>query len=482
MPLPLLLVSALVFCTGEALGDIVSLKIQAIAGETVILPCNFSVKVDAVIPSVEWSKEHEHRYPTIAFLYRDGCETFEEKNPTFQYRTNLFLKELERGNASLRLSNVQLSDAGEYKCKTMIKGRPREVGSIELSVGAVSEPKLSVVSAEDGKVTLQCEADCWFPKPEITFLDTHGNIIRDENPKTPIVFKTGCFNIKGNVTVQAGNRVTCRVHQDEINQTRDTEIYIRDEFKTSCTPLIIITVIVPTIILCAIFALLYKTGVISVGDNNCFLRKQHTKVPQTEEDDNGKKQTDELQRKICDLEYKLNDQEEIIRSLKEKLDDFGSKQSPVVCHDQPTIVNIPSESSSDVSKPLKTQSKFPHDDNPTPAASTNNNHQSSVSLPQNKDSKPDVPTHIPAFPQIRIGKHSHSSPALLTNNDEVSPSSPSASSSSLVQRSRCMSESGSRSNGAKPQRRNTFSYPFPIVNRFSPLANLPEDDSMQLLE
>ena len=110
-----------------------SLKIQAIAGETVILPCNVSVKVDAVIPSVEWSKEHE--YPTIAFLYRDGCETFEEKNQTFQYRTNLFLKELKRGNASLRLSNVQLSDAGTYKCKTMIKGHPREVGSIELFVG-----------------------------------------------------------------------------------------------------------------------------------------------------------------------------------------------------------------------------------------------------------------------------------------------------------------------------------------------------------
>ncbi|KAL3046131.1 hypothetical protein OYC64_004189 [Pagothenia borchgrevinki] len=474
LPLPLLLVSALVFCTGEALGDIVSLKIQAIAGETVILPCNFSVKVDAVIPSVEWSKEHEHRYPTIAFLYRDGCETFEEKNPTFQYRTNLFLKELERGNASLRLSNVQLSDAGEYKCKTMIKGRPREVGSIELSVGAVSEPKLSVVSAEDGKVTLQCEADCLFPKPEITFLDAHGHIISDENTKTAFDFKRDCFNITGRVTVQAGNRVTCRVHQHDINQTRDTEIYIRDEFKTSCTPLIIITVI-EHIILCAIFACLYLTGVISVGDNNCFLRKQHTKVPQTEEDDSGKKQTDELQRKI-------RDQEEIIRSLKEKLDDFGSKQSPVVCHDQPTIVNIPSESSPDVSKPLKTQSKFPHDDNPTPAASTNNNHQSSVSLPQNKDSKPDVPTHIPAFPPIQRRKRSHSSSALLTKNDEVSPSSPSASSSSLVQRSRCMSESGSRSNGAKPQRRNTFSYPFPIVNRFSPLANLPEDDSMPLLE
>ncbi|KAJ4948127.1 hypothetical protein JOQ06_019667 [Pogonophryne albipinna] len=213
MPLLLLLVSALIFCTGEALGDIVSLKIQAIAGETVILPCTVSVKVDAVVPSVEWSKG-----PTIAFLYRHGCETFEEKNQTFQYRTNLFLKELKSGNASLRLSNAQLSDAGTYKCKTMIKGRPQEVGSIELSVD-----------------------ECCIKK---------------------------------------------------------------DEFKTSGTPLIIIAVI-EHIILCAICVFLYKTGVISVGDKNCSPPKQHTKVPQTEEDDdNGKKQTDELQREIFDLKYK----------------------------------------------------------------------------------------------------------------------------------------------------------------------------------
>ncbi|XP_033961411.1 butyrophilin subfamily 3 member A2-like [Pseudochaenichthys georgianus] len=453
--LPLLLV----LCT--ALEDIVSQKIQAIAGEPVILPCTVSVKGD--IPSVEWSKG-----PTIAFLYRDGCETFEEKNQTFQFRTNLFLKELTSGNASLRLSDAQLSDAGTYKCKTMIKGRPQEVGSIKLSVGAVSEPKLSVVSAEGGKVTLQCEADCWFPKPEITFLDARGNIISDENTKTPIVFKRGCFNISGSVTVQAGNRVTCRVHQHDINQTRDTEINIPDKLKTSYTPFIIIAVIVP-IILCAIFAYLYKTCVISVGDNNCFLCKKHTK----------KEQIDELQRKIFDLEYKLNKEIEINSKLKEELKDFKSKQSPVVFHDQHMLVHIPSP---DVSNPLKTQSKFPDDDNPTPAASTNNNHQSSVSLPQNKDSKPDVPTHIPAFPQIQRGTHSHSSPALLTKNDDVSPSSPSASSSSLVQRSMSMSESGSRSNGAKPQRRKTLSYPCPSANRFSPLANLPEDDSMPLLE
>ncbi|KAK5875566.1 hypothetical protein CesoFtcFv8_026636 [Champsocephalus esox] len=466
--LPLLLVSALVFCTGEALGDIV--KIQAIAGETVILPCTVSVKGN--IPLVEWSKG-----PTIAFLYRSGCETFEEKNQTFQFRTNLFLKELTSGNASLRLSDTRLSDAGTYKCKTMIEGPPQEVGSIELSVGAVSEPKLSVVSAEDGKVTLQCEADCWFPKPEITFLDARGNIISDENTKTPIVLKRGCFNISGSVTVQAGNRVTCRVHQNDINQTRDTEIYIPDKFNTPSTPLIIIAVI--PIILCAIFAFifLYKTGVISVRDN-CSLRKQHTEVPRTE-DDNGKKQIDELQRKIFDLEYKLNQEIEINSKLKEELKDFKSKQSPVVFLDQHMLVHIPSP---DVSKPLKTQSKFSDDDNPTPAASTNNNHQSSVSLPQNKDSKPDVPTHIPAFPQIQRGTHSHSSPALLTKNDEVSPSSPSASSSSLVQRSMSMFESGSRSNGAKPQRRNSLSNPFPSANRFSPLANLPEDDSMPLLE
>lgn len=106
------------------------MKIVASAGEAVILPCRTSVEDD--LPTVEWAKEG--LAPNIAFLYRDGSETHEMKNQVFWYRTNLLMNELSNGNISLRISNVQLSDAGKYRCKTIRRKVQKDV-TVELFVG-----------------------------------------------------------------------------------------------------------------------------------------------------------------------------------------------------------------------------------------------------------------------------------------------------------------------------------------------------------
>uniref|UniRef100_A0A8C2XDE2 Ig-like domain-containing protein n=1 Tax=Cyclopterus lumpus TaxID=8103 RepID=A0A8C2XDE2_CYCLU len=88
--------------------------VLALAGGDVTLPCSFSIKASDDFPTVEWSKEGLK--PNVVFLYRNGGETPEMKNPAFRYRTSLIVKELNNGNISLRISNVQLSDAGRYQC------------------------------------------------------------------------------------------------------------------------------------------------------------------------------------------------------------------------------------------------------------------------------------------------------------------------------------------------------------------------------
>uniref|UniRef100_A0A3P8U8M5 Ig-like domain-containing protein n=1 Tax=Amphiprion percula TaxID=161767 RepID=A0A3P8U8M5_AMPPE len=192
--------------------------VLAFAGGDAVLPCSFEIAASNDFPTVEWSKEGLK--PNVIFLYRDGCETHEMKNPSFEYRTSLIARELKNGNVSLRISDVQLSDAGKYQCigSTLI--------SLNVLVVAVSEPKLSVVSAESGGVTLQCEAACWLPQPEIKFLDHEGNEIPAEEPKRER-HESGCDTTRQRVTVQsATNRVTCRVHQPEFNHTKHIEIFI----------------------------------------------------------------------------------------------------------------------------------------------------------------------------------------------------------------------------------------------------------------
>ncbi|XP_041821674.1 immunoglobulin superfamily member 11-like [Chelmon rostratus] len=221
----LFLVSALLsYFPGESLVHSPSEMILAFAGEDVILPCSFNISGSDDFPTVEWSKEGLQ--PNVIFLYRDGCETYEMKNPSFQYRTSFITKELKNRNISLRISNVQLSDAGKYQCMRLWKNAPQDITTVELVVGAASDPKLSVISAESAGVSLQCEASCWLPEPEITFLDDRGHDIPAGDPKRR-QHASGCYTVTRRVTLQdATSSVTCRVQQPQINQTRDTEILI----------------------------------------------------------------------------------------------------------------------------------------------------------------------------------------------------------------------------------------------------------------
>uniref|UniRef100_A0A3Q0TCR8 Ig-like domain-containing protein n=1 Tax=Amphilophus citrinellus TaxID=61819 RepID=A0A3Q0TCR8_AMPCI len=109
-----MLTLALVLFTGSAASVDTVLKIVATAGETVLLPCITTASND--VPPVEWTKQGTHSSSVIAFLYRDGCETFEMKDPVFRYKTNLIMHELHHGNLSMLMSNVQPNDSGIYQC------------------------------------------------------------------------------------------------------------------------------------------------------------------------------------------------------------------------------------------------------------------------------------------------------------------------------------------------------------------------------
>lgn len=321
----------LLFFAGEHAAHGKQGQVLAFAGGDVILPCNFRISDSTDFPTVEWSKEGLN--PDVVFLYRDGCETYEIKNPIFEYRTSLIMKELKDGNISLRISNVKMSDAGKYKCLKLWKKAPREVTEVELVVGAVSEPKLSVVSVERCGVTVQCEVNFWPTEPQVTFLDHQGNDIPAQGSERDRD-ASGRFIIKQRVTLQEANSsITCRVHQPEINQTRETKILVSATCSSDICTAAFAAGGLASVLFSAILALLiYKEHNKSTQKKKRLHRKSSDQRKNSSTENMLNSLTEQLKERLAGLKSELQEKEEIIRQLKRN--DQPSR-AVATQHDQP---------------------------------------------------------------------------------------------------------------------------------------------------
>ncbi len=74
---------------------------------------------------VEWKRKD-----TLVHLYQDG-----ESRPQqdYQDRAHLFTDQIQHGNFSLRLDNVEEKDAGEYTCR--VYSKQRSVFSTQITLG-----------------------------------------------------------------------------------------------------------------------------------------------------------------------------------------------------------------------------------------------------------------------------------------------------------------------------------------------------------
>ncbi|XP_045567712.1 butyrophilin-like protein 10 isoform X2 [Salmo salar] len=149
----LLLLSTLVYSTlGQGGG---SSEVQvvgpadpviALAGDDIIIPCSLKPNVSAEEMTVKWTRlnpkaENVH-------LYRDRRDSNEDQSPSYSGRTSMFNEELKNGNVSLKLTRVTLSDAGSYRCFIQTLTSQVKETTVQLLVGAESQPVISIVETD----------------------------------------------------------------------------------------------------------------------------------------------------------------------------------------------------------------------------------------------------------------------------------------------------------------------------------------------
>ncbi|KAI3375923.1 hypothetical protein L3Q82_003780 [Scortum barcoo] len=174
-----------------------SQPVVALVDDDVILPCYLETAVDVVSRAVEWARADLN--PRFVHVRRDGVELLIDQNPSYIGRTSISIEQLKRGDISLKLSKIRLSDEGKYKCYI---------------------PELNRAS------TVQLVVE-----PEVLWLDGEGNLLSAGPPET-VRGPDDLYTVSSRVTVEKrhSNRFTCRVQQKNINQTREAHIHVADNF------------------------------------------------------------------------------------------------------------------------------------------------------------------------------------------------------------------------------------------------------------
>lgn len=125
-------------------------------GESVMLRCTFPPD-GGQSSNILWEKVGD---PGVVYRYENGKVY---QNPQLKNRTSLFLDGLSVGNASLTIRNVEMKDAGVYKCTVSNSMRTAE-GNLSLTVLVFSDLVISKIS----QTTLRCSAS-WYPRPSVTW-------------------------------------------------------------------------------------------------------------------------------------------------------------------------------------------------------------------------------------------------------------------------------------------------------------------------
>ncbi|XP_036439430.1 butyrophilin subfamily 1 member A1-like isoform X2 [Colossoma macropomum] len=161
--------SALTFSAAEFSVFVPNGSVSERLGSSAVLPCGLSPALNAKMFDVRW---HKNDYNNPVLLYKDLKVQENTGDPQYRGRASL-IGELEKGNVSLKLENLTLTDRGEYVCFVQ-SVTWYEKASVNLIVRALGSSPLFSLAEVGDQVNVSCASGGWSPKPTLTWRDKRG--------------------------------------------------------------------------------------------------------------------------------------------------------------------------------------------------------------------------------------------------------------------------------------------------------------------
>ncbi|XP_039597461.1 butyrophilin subfamily 3 member A2-like [Polypterus senegalus] len=306
-------------------------------GKDIVLPCALSANISAEGMEIRWLKK-EKQNSVIIFISQENNEN--ELNKIYQGRTELLREGVRKGNVSLLLKSVTISDQGNYTC-SVITSEWFSDASLTLNVIATgSTPLISLDGHQGAGIGLSCISFGWLPFPQVEWLDgTYKDISVRSNTEF-LMDQDGLYSVNSHLEVspEDSDGIICRV--GGVQRQSETYIEIKEElfqtFRAWKSAFVVI-----------LLFLLLTLGLLGVAA--VYWMKKRGQVTTAKLEESEKMLLEEKERCIKNLESEFAKIKEDIEDLKKHLENTKSESRKLKqdCSDLNAIIKnrgyIPSQ-------------------------------------------------------------------------------------------------------------------------------------------
>ncbi|XP_049648637.1 butyrophilin subfamily 3 member A2-like [Accipiter gentilis] len=209
-----------------------------VIGKGVILPCQLKIKIIPERLLVHWVfTGHSKKIDVTTYGGKNSRNPVHE-DETYWGRTNFFWSEFNKGNVSLHLKNVTLSDKGKYTCSVFFENWYDEA-VVDLDVAAKCDESSVFLNGPVGQgIGLTCKSQGWFAETEVVWLNSKGQTRKEEVTTQTTKTSSGVFDVVSSMILEPGSdkAVSCRVVNNLLNAMCESQVLISDVFFPSTSP------------------------------------------------------------------------------------------------------------------------------------------------------------------------------------------------------------------------------------------------------
>ncbi|XP_030042995.1 CD276 antigen isoform X2 [Microcaecilia unicolor] len=214
--------SILPFLLGAVEIQVPELPVVAIFGEDASLDCSFTPDANFSLTdlSVIWQLTDTKR---IVHSFLQGQDQLVDQGSGYMNRTALFYDQLPRGNISLLLRRVQVSDEGSFTCFVRVKDHNSSAVMLQVAA-SYSKPNVYLDPNKDLKpgdlVTVTCHTFRGYPEATVTWQDSRGNNITENVTTSQVANEEGLFDVQSilKVVLEPSSTYSCLVRNPVLQE------------------------------------------------------------------------------------------------------------------------------------------------------------------------------------------------------------------------------------------------------------------------